>query len=997
LIARVAQKQRPRWPVLLMAGAGVALAALFVLSLRVVGANPAADIDQCRNGGLATPQTFVQCTLSAWVNGNAGAQNSHYREGESISYRVKLSNLKAGDQVSLIIGYDVIHGGNYAIDYLTSNDRWQSPETNSTTTPDVPSSGFPGIGAATLANIPAPPGSIHADPTKTFASGQCIGTASTGTGPLQPATSFAAVPAAERQMEFYGISGAPVLSYFGPDPDFTDAGGGDQEQQLELVFTANGADVVISWGGHIASRLDWGCADGPLSAGGISGSPYHMRVKDLEVNGTHFTLGNQDRSLSAAAVIVPPDVELTKTPSVTDVCSQGGQVTYTYVVSNPGGVAISGSVVDDNGTPGITGDDVTVGTYNNLAPGASAQYTLVRTISSTTTNTATTTATTTAGLSDSDTASATVTAHTCTIDITKSPSVTDVCTQGGEVTYTYVVTNTGDFFNASGTVTDDVLGAIGSFGPLAPGASATLTKTATITATTVNTGTANATFADAAATTASDTASATVTAHTCTIDITKSPSVTDVCTQGGEVTYTYVVTNTGDFFNASGTVTDDVLGAIGSFGPLAPGESATLTATATINATTTNVATATAQFEGDGTATDTATATVTAHNCTISITKSPSESDVCNGSSTSVEYTYVVTNNSDFYSVSGSVSDDQLGSIGNFGPLAPGASETLTASATIGGTVTNTATATGTFTDSVGATDSDSASATVTGHDCTITVTKSADDHLICIGDSTTYDFTVTNNSDLYSWTGSVVDNVVGTIAASVTLAPGQTATYNNVAGPPLNVNTTNTVTASGSFDDPASSSASDTDSDTVEVEDCGGNIFHTGTTCEQFHLGAPPVGLAGTELSTVNYKTKGQKINSLNPGVFFYYTAFTAPANSFTVNIVQSIAAGEGFSTFFGINQDGSEIRVFNNDCSNYTGATASNGNGQATINFNQAGIAGQTFVISVKYTKAPLEGVTQPPDLLANHRDVQYNWETKVNGTVVDSDPDGLLLHKT
>src|SRR5262249_1873318 len=155
--------------------------------------------------------------------------------------------------------------------------------------------------------------------------------------------------------------------------------------------------------------------------------------------------------------------------------------------TNSGGVAVSGSVVDDNGTPGNTSDDVTVGTFSNLAPGASQTFTHVFGINNTTTHTATATATSTDGLSTPASASATVTSHNCSISITKTPSVANVCNNAGtQVTYTYVVKNTGDFFNVSGSVTDDRLGSIGTYGPLAPGATATLTKVATINGTTTN-------------------------------------------------------------------------------------------------------------------------------------------------------------------------------------------------------------------------------------------------------------------------------------------------------------------------------------------------------------------------------------------------------------------------------------------------------------------------------------------------------------------------------
>src|SRR5262249_18453970 len=136
---------------------------------------------------------------------------------------------------------------------------------------------------------------------------------------------------------------------------------------------------------------------------------------------------------------------------------------------------------------------------------------------------------------------------------------------------------------------------------------------------------------------------------------------------------------------------------------------------------------------GSGTITNTATAktndgtvssgpvqaSVNAHTCTVSLTKTPDNKDVCTGANTTVTYTYVVTNNSDKFNASGSVSDDKLGSIGSFGPLAPGASQTLTKTATLTGSQTNTGTASATFSDSASPKATATATATVTGHVCT--------------------------------------------------------------------------------------------------------------------------------------------------------------------------------------------------------------------------------------------------------------------------------------
>ena len=94
------------------------------------------------------------------------------------------------------------------------------------------------------------------------------------------------------------------VAYMGSTPDLSN--GSNQSQQIEVTFTA-GTDpsktVILAFGGHLASRSDWGFdTDGsPRSAGGISGSPYHMRLDSWNLG----NLGNQDLSLSVDLVLLP--------------------------------------------------------------------------------------------------------------------------------------------------------------------------------------------------------------------------------------------------------------------------------------------------------------------------------------------------------------------------------------------------------------------------------------------------------------------------------------------------------------------------------------------------------------------------------------------------------------------------------------------------------------------------------------------------------------------
>ena len=134
---------------------------------------------------------------------------------------------------------------------------------------------------------------------------KCItsGTGGTSPGNLQPCNSYDDLADDEKRMVI--INGTiSDMRYV-----LQEESGQDQETRVQIRFKVTDATkpVVLAWGGHIASRADWGFdGDDPLSAGGIHGSPYHMRLIELCLEGETCQGGNQDRSLQAAAIFVPP-------------------------------------------------------------------------------------------------------------------------------------------------------------------------------------------------------------------------------------------------------------------------------------------------------------------------------------------------------------------------------------------------------------------------------------------------------------------------------------------------------------------------------------------------------------------------------------------------------------------------------------------------------------------------------------------------------------------
>src|SRR5437867_10910980 len=131
-----------------------------------------------------------------------------------------------------------------------------------------------------------------------------------------PANSFNSLPtqtlrdASKRKMSLWGGT-LNSITYVDNSASWNAKLAQDIAQvQIQVTFTTgSGSVAILSWAGHIASRVDWGFdANGiPNSAGGISGSPYHMAL----ISWTLSNIGQQDRSLKANAVIIPPTCSVT--------------------------------------------------------------------------------------------------------------------------------------------------------------------------------------------------------------------------------------------------------------------------------------------------------------------------------------------------------------------------------------------------------------------------------------------------------------------------------------------------------------------------------------------------------------------------------------------------------------------------------------------------------------------------------------------------------------
>ena len=313
---------------------------LLIFIPNVSAAQPAANIDQIRNGAYDDPWDPAN-----WVNGNAGASNAHYIEGYSIAYRTVMTDLPIGTPITLTIGYDIKHSDKHAIDYLTNFSRINNPSHYDVFGHNAetinPLAGIAGV-SPTLSyyTIPAP--------------------SSTGSPvPGQPTNSYNDLVAAEGpdsvKMTLFGGTISNIAYYI--QGDLTTS---NSETQINVTFTAASSTAVLAWGGHIGSRADWGYDSSgvPMSAGGISGSPYHMRLKEWTLN----NLGNQDRSLSAVAVYAPSGYIIIHKNAIPD---DPQDFTFTSTTLTP-----SPFILDDDGDNANTYSnftifsDLDVGTYD---------------------------------------------------------------------------------------------------------------------------------------------------------------------------------------------------------------------------------------------------------------------------------------------------------------------------------------------------------------------------------------------------------------------------------------------------------------------------------------------------------------------------------------------------------------------------------------------------------------------------------------------------------
>jgi large repetitive protein len=516
-----------------------------------------------------------------------------------------------------------------------------------------------------------------------------------------------------------------------------------------------------------------------------------------------------------------PELTLDKTDDLNPAkyTTVGQVVKYTLTAKNNGNVTLHNVTVVDN--PALDNFSCTPAIpVASLAPGATIVCTGTHAITQgdldagSFADTATADSDETAPVEAPDTVYA---AQNPALTMTKTATPITYSKVGDKITYSYLVTNSGNvtLMGPFKVVDNKATVTCPATPSLAPGASITCTASYTIISTDLCAGkvTNKATAAGGGAT--SNQATATVNAvQTKALSLTKTAAPTTYSQVGDKIAYSYVIKNTGNVtLTGPFSIADNkttVTCTQPADGALSPNETMTCSASYTIAAAdmTAGKVTNKATAAGGGAISNQATATVTASQCkALSLTKTAAPTTYSQVGD-KITYSYVIKNTGNV-TLGGpfTVADDKATvTCPTTASLAPDASITCSASYTItaadmtAGKVTNTATAAG------GGAISNQATATVTATQCkALSLTKTAAPTTYSqVGDVISYSYEV-KNTGCVALSGPFTvadDKATVTCPATASLAPGAsitcTASYSITQADLDAGSVTSTATASG-------------------------------------------------------------------------------------------------------------------------------------------------------------------------------------------------------
>ena len=559
-------------------------------------------------------------------------------------------------------------------------------------------------------------------------------------------------------------------------------------------------------------------------------STYAITQADLNVgnviNSANATTSDGIHSNQTTATInaiQTPALNISKSANLTTYSAVGQVIGYIYTVNNTGNVDLTGNItVADNrtGTFNITSSGLNVG--KNVIGTANYTVTQQDLTAGSVTNSANSIVLFDNQLIKSPSTTYTVTAvqqSLPALTITKTPNPTSY-TDGQSVTYTYLITNTGNVTLSNIGVVDNLAGPITNLNTttLAPGQKAIGTGTYTTTQSDHDNGSVTNTATVYNGTTALNQTQATITAINKypALSITKTPNPLTYSISGQTITYTYTVKNTGNVELNAVNVVDSMLGQITLLSTdLAPKAQTTGTATyqtKQADLSVGSVSNTATVYNGTQQLNQTTAKALAIQSPALNITKSANLTSYDHVGQV-IGYTYTVNNtgNVDIPEPI-TVNDNKIPG----GQIIIGSSGSVLASGTsiqgsgiyivtqqdlTAGSVINSANATALFNNQL--IKSPDTTYTVTAVQQSLpalTITKTPNPLTYTDGQSVAYTYFITNPGPVTVTDVSVIDNKLGTISlASITLLPGTqtigTGTYTTTQRDYDNGSVVNTAT----------------------------------------------------------------------------------------------------------------------------------------------------------------------------------------------------------
>lgn len=664
--------------------------------------------------------------------------------------------------------------------------------------------------------------------------------------------------------------------------DVNDNGITDAGDTIRYTFTvSNSGDVPASDIEVSDPKIgDVTCPESALAPGAtqtcVADAVYTITAADVTAGGVENsatatgvvtgigTITSSPSTTYTPTTLAAPGLSIVKSasPSGAAAFTAGQVVTYTFVVTNTGNVPVSGVSIDDSefsGTGDLSPLDCPPGADTVPVGGqviCTSTYTLTQADidAGSVTNSASATGTPPGSSTvTSPPSEVTIPADPApAIRLVKSATPAAASRAGDTITYSFAVTNTGNVTLSAASITETAFSGTGTAPTatcqaeaFAPGQTLTCTATYRLTqadvdaGTVTNTATATATTSNGTDPISSPSSAAVSIAPDAALSVVKSASVSGTGVAGDEVTYSFLVSNTGNVTMDGITIEEGAFSGTGTLGAitcpdttLEPAEETTCTASYTLtqadvdSGEVTNAATVTGTPPGSTTTvpSDPSTTTFdTDRTAALTVVKSATPTTV-DAAGDTVDYSFLVTNTGSVTLADASVDEVAFSGTGGSpvvtcptGAFAPTASVTCTATYTAtqadidAGSITNTATATARPPAGVTAPVSDPSSATVTAtHAPGLTVAKTADTSSItAAGQEVTYSFLVVNTGNV-TMSDIAIDETsfsgTGTVPPAVcpqpSLAPGDqmtciltyTVTQADVDAGAL----TNTATATG-------------------------------------------------------------------------------------------------------------------------------------------------------------------------------------------------------